>query len=760
VAQLGFKRRRLAAEWTICKNVFEKKLDQNRSRAQQLASMDILKLLSRSTKRPQKSLSEKDGASTRLPSAGSPTTPQLYHDPIPQSRGKKRKRTTEKTDEQMKEQEEEDINYFTPSSTKPKLKNGLLDDPEGPKPVDGNLSPAKLLDEEECRQILRSHRLKLTIFSSAKDQQKRMKKSKKAKVNKILEKTRNVEIHPQPLVAFSDLRTTYGISRRLGENLIQQGYKVPTEVQMGSLPLLLRPKIALSGSRREVNVFKGEEGVNLLAVAPTGSGKTLAFLIPAVDDIIQRRRVRDDKGHKLDAVIVAPTKELASQIVNEAKKLCIGTGIKVVGMRKGMCIVADDGLNERGDSSSDEEDPELEEISHTNKSSRPLAKADILVTTPGLLLSALSTTSSEKRASLPSVRTLVLDEADVLLDPLFRDQSLGIWTSCTNTELRVSLWSATMGSNIEALASSTIESRAARMGLDIPPTMIRLVVGLKDSAIPNITHKLIYTATEPGKLISLRQLLHPTARSTDGTQPLRPPFLVFTQTIPRAIALHSELLYDIPVSAGGSSRIAVLHSDLSDPARDQIMTRFRNGEVWVLITTDILSRGVDFRGINGVVNYDVPNSGAAYIHRVGRTGRAGRHGGVAITLYTKEDIPYVKNVANIIAASEKAAGKPESEASMQKWLLDALPKPSKVEKKKLKMYGVEARRGGLGKGKEGTEAKAKKGRMQISTKSGYERRLENNLKGAILGSKRRVQYAEPAEEDRAAEDSEWRGIDD
>jgi ATP-dependent RNA helicase DDX52/ROK1 len=319
-----------------------------------------------------------------------------------------------------------------------------------------------------------------------------------------------------------------------------------------------------------------------------------------------------------------------------------------------------------------------------------------------------------------------------------------------------------MGSNIEALASSTIHSRRAKLEIEDDSRIVRLVVGLKDSTIPNITHRLTYAATEPGKLIALRQLLHPTAKSTDGTQPLRPPFLVFTQTIPRAVTLHAELLYDIPAEAGGSSRIAVLHSDLSDAARSQVMTRFRNGEIWVLITTDILSRGVDFRGINGVVNYDVPNSGAAYIHRVGRTGRAGRDGGVAVTFYTKEDIPYVKNIANIIAASEKQAGKPASEASMQKWLLDALPKPSKEEKKKLKMYGVEARRGGLGAGKEGKEAKGKKGRMQISTKSGYERKLENNRKGAILGSRRRIREAQKEENDDqpAVEDTEWGGIDE
>ena len=108
---------------------------------------------------------------------------------------------------------------------------------------------------------------------------------------------------------------------------------------------------------------------------------------------------------------------------------------------------------------------------------------------------------------------------------------------------------------------------------------------------------------------------------------LRPPVLVFTQTITRAIALRSELLYDIPTEAGGSSRIAVFHSDLSDSALEHIMTRFRRAEIFVLITTDLLARGVDFKGVNGVVSYDLPNSSAAYVHRAVSTGRAGSDGG-------------------------------------------------------------------------------------------------------------------------------------
>ena len=278
-----------------------------------------------------------------------------------------------------------------------------------------------------------------------------------------------------------------------------------------------------------------------------------------------------------------------------------------------------------------------------------------------------------------------------------------------------------MGSNIEQLAKSTVEER----GNSHP--LIRLVVGLKDSAIPNVSHKLIYAATEQGKLLGLRQLLRPTAK--DDVR-LRPPFLVFTQTIPRAIALHSELMYDIPVEAGGSSRIAVLHSDLSDILRSDIMKGFRKGEIWVLVTTDLLARGVDFRGINGVVNYDIPNSPAVYVHRVGRTGRAGRRGGIAVTYYTREDIPYVKSIANTIDMSEK--GK-EEEKSVPKWLLDSLPDLTKNDKKELKKHGVMARQSssmvsGDDKGHN---------RARISTKSGFERQIENKKNGAVAASRRR-----------------------
>jgi len=694
--------------------------------------MDILKVLSRGTKKAPKSTAGSAPYSSNLPSANRPN-PQLFHDDVGSRPGGKRKRQDDGLDTPS-DVEMSDLDFFAAHG------RAKVDEPVKPTPKKAKLRTsstkrrAKLLGEEECRQLLRSHRLKLTMLPTGQEKASKVKKSKKKKASlKVEAKEDKQQVYPIPLTCFAELQDVYSISPRLAENLARLHYRIPTEVQMASLPLLLDPKISLR------NAAEAKKGVDFMAVAPTGSGKTLSFLVPAINDIMRRRaREKESKQHELEVIVLAPTRELAKQIANEGKKLAVGTGVRVVAMKKGMRVMATDGGTEDGllfesedeeGSSDDEEGQDApssdndDTTSRRKKTSGTTTKAEILVTTPMILLNFLNEGLPKSRRLLPTVRSLVLDEADVLLDPMFRDQTLSIWSACTSTRLGVSFWSATMASNVESLAREQIRAHSERNDTRSRP-LVRLVVGLKDSAVPNITHRLIYTATEPGKLLALRQLLHP-ASARDAGPALRPPFLVFTQTIERATALHDELKYDIPLPAGGTSRVAVLHSSLSDGARSGIMRRFRAGEIWVLITTDVLSRGVDFAGVNGVVNYDVPGSAAAYVHRAGRTGRAGREGGVAVTLYTKDDIPFVKSVANVIAVSEKQAGKMAGKTSdgVQKWLLDALPDVAKADRKKLKERGVESRRAG---------AKAK-----ITSKSSWERRKENNRRGAIMGSKRR-----------------------
>ncbi|KAK1624963.1 DEAD/DEAH box helicase [Colletotrichum phormii] len=704
--------------------------------------MDILKVLSRGIKQPAKGAKNANKGAVNLPSAGNRTNPQLFHDEVSSARGNKRKRGKEEVEEKEEEQLPE-VDFFAPKSETPKEPENVKQPAAKAKKADkaSTVKPT-LLPEDECRQILRSHRLKLTLLSERHKKASKVTKSKKKKVAVEVEKETN-QLHPQPLTSFYELRTNYNIAPLLADNLAHQGYKVPTEVQLGALPLLLKPELALKEVPQNEELGDVSKGVDFLAVAPTGSGKTISFLIPAINSIMHKRESSEDKDrHDLSAIIIAPTRELVFQIVNEGRKLALNSGIKIAGMKKGMRFAVEEEDKAESEDEEEEESEESDEESDEDEDSetepvkpKSVVKADILVTTPALFYNFLTAASKTDR-KVPTVTSLILDEADVLLDPLFREQTMAIWSACPNPELRTTFWSATFGSNIETLVTEAQLARPASKPL------IRLVVGLKDTAVPNVTHKLIYTASEKGKLLGLRQLLHPTAGEDSGP-PLRPPFLVFTQTIERATALEEELKYDIPLAAGGPTRIAALHSGLTDKARASIMRRFRAGEVWILITTDVLARGVDFAGVNGVVNYDVPGSSAAYVHRAGRTGRAGREGGVAVTFYTTDDIPFVKMVANVIAASERQAGKKGEEANVQKWLLDALPNVSKEDKKKIREKGVEARRS--------------HGAAMISSKSKWERRRDANREGATAANKIRIKNARRVGDDEAGE---WGGIDD
>jgi len=760
--------------------------------------MDIFKLLSRSTKLRKPSANT--STSRKVPSSGQNANPQLFGHELPAkdhhtlSDGNtslgKRKRSG--SGQEIGAHVPHELDFFEDKTGKSKhqkrqseqldAKNGHS---EAAKLITAELKQAtgnddrerRNMDSEASKRILRSHKIKITVLAGSEQHAYGIRVSNKKKSNQQTKGKEKPQVYPKPLSSFSELRSRYGIDRRLGDNIHNQGYTTPTEVQLAALPLLLGE--SSNGSYNQE--FVSGEKINLLAIAPTGSGKTLAFLIPIIDSLAKGRRkgMNDTQVNASSkpaanegprAIILAPTKELANQIVNEGRKLCLGMGLRIILMRKGMSFANadhDEDLKESlfdateddstafdennesqpfeedeisdsdgidGDESDRESALNSEPRKRNNSKRKNVPKSDILVSTPLTTLHAIQI-DGKRRYSLPKVRHLVLDEADVLLDPLFREQTLDIWHACTNLDLRVSLWSATMASSIESLAMDEIA--AQQKASEHQAHVLRLVVGIKDTALPNITHTLTYAATEAGKLLALRQLLHPTSASTDseGRKSLRPPFLVFTQTIPRAIALYSELKYDIPPEAGGSSRIAVLHSGLSEGARSRVMAGFRRGEIWVIITTDLLARGVDFRGLNGVVNYDVPTSAAAYVHRVGRTGRAGREGGVAVTFYTKEDIPYVKAIANVIAASEKLRernGENVAEGGVQQWLLDALPTPSKRDKKELKRRGVESRRIGV---------KAER----ISTKSVYDRRKESMRKSSKQPRARKSEEVEYSE---------------
>lgn len=165
---------------------------------------------------------------------------------------------------------------------------------------------------------------------------------------------------------------------------------------------------------------------------------------------------------------------------------------------------------------------------------------------------------------------------------------------------------------------------------------LRVVIGMKylsswlfllrDSVTDTVAQELVYAGTEEGKLIALRQLI------TSGN--FSPPCLVFVQSITRAKALFSEL-------SNFALKVDVMHSDMPKRHRDEAMQKFRDGQSWILICTDILSRGIDVLGVKLVINYDFPTDTMSYIHRIGRTGRAGRSGR-AVTFFTNDNREHLK----------------------------------------------------------------------------------------------------------------------
>lgn len=329
---------------------------------------------------------------------------------------------------------------------------------------------------------------------------------------------------------------------------------------------------------------------DLLACSPTGSGKTLAFLIPLLARL---------GPHKPDSsvrsLIITPTKELSQQIFDEVSKLTKNSSVK--------CGLLSRSLSNK----------------YKNKVIKQ-DKFDLLISTPLRLIELVNSESID----LGAVEILVLDEADKLFDKTFIAQTDDILSKCQdNPKLNKLMFSATIPSNIEDMSKSVM----------ISP--IRTIIGHKEAANKSIEQKLVYCGNEEGKLIAIRQLIQ------NGE--FKPPIIIFLQSITRAKALFHELLYD-------RLNVDVIHAEKTQAQRTKTIENFKAGKIWVLICTDVLARGVDFKGINLVINYDVPQTAQAYVHRIGRTGRAGK-AGKSVTFYTKEDAILIKPIVNVMKQS-------------------------------------------------------------------------------------------------------------
>ncbi|KAL7844573.1 hypothetical protein SRHO_G00231120 [Serrasalmus rhombeus] len=411
--------------------------------------------------------------------------------------------------------------------------------------------------------------------TKAKDQLslKRLKQLHSEKVNQIRHSNR-INVHgtdiPDPLSTFEELQKEYGLDPRIIQNIKAAGFQTPTPIQMQAIPLMMH--------RREI-----------LACAPTGSGKTMAFCLP----LLAHLRQPFNKGFR--ALIVAPTRELASQTHREMLKLSEGVGFRVHMINKGV-----DAVKKYGPKSA--------------------KKFDILVTTPNRLIYLLN--QDPPALDLSSVEWLVVDESDKLFEDGktgFRDQLATIFLACSSPKIRRAFFSATFTTEVEKWCKLNLDS------------LVCVNIGPRNSAAETVEQELLFVGAENGKLLAMRDLIK---------KGFMPPVLVFVQSIERARELFHELVYE-------GINVDVIHADRTQQQRDNVVSSFRSGKIWVLICTALMARGIDFKGVNLVVNYDFPTSAVEYIHRIGRTGRAG-HKGKAITFFTEADKPLLRSIATVI----------------------------------------------------------------------------------------------------------------
>ncbi|MFK4437621.1 DEAD/DEAH box helicase [Paenibacillus sp. RC21] len=353
-----------------------------------------------------------------------------------------------------------------------------------------------------------------------------------------------------------------GVEQHWVDALKEQGITAPTPVQQESIPLLM-------------------EGQDVIAEAHTGTGKTLAFLLP----ILQKMNL--DKRHP-QALVIAPTRELALQITQEANLLAATEpSLSLLAVYGGQDV-----------------ERQLRKLK---------GGAQLIIGTPGRLLDHLRRGTLD----LSGVKMLVLDEADQMLHMGFLNDVETILQEVPYRR-QTMLFSATMPAGIRKLARVYMNEPVdvkVKSASSVPVSQIRQVV---------------VQTTDRGKQQALVDMLNADR-----------PYLavIFCRTKRRAAALN-EQLQEMGFESGE------LHGDLSQNKREQVMKAFREAKLQLLVATDVAARGLDVEGVTHVFNYDMPQDAESYIHRIGRTGRAGGKG-VAVTLATPRDVPELRNIQKV-----------------------------------------------------------------------------------------------------------------
>ncbi|EFP12100.1 hypothetical protein CRE_06212 [Caenorhabditis remanei] len=374
-------------------------------------------------------------------------------------------------------------------------------------------------------------------------------------------------------------------------------------------------------------------GRDVIGIAKTGSGKTLAFLLPMFRHILDQPELEEGDGPI--AVILAPTRELAMQTYKEANKFA-----KVLGLRVA-CTYGGVGISEQ--------------IADLKRG------AEIVVCTPGRMIDVLAANSG-KVTNLRRVTYLVLDEADRMFDKGFEPQIMKVVNNIRPDKQTV-LFSATFPRHMEALARKVLEKP------------VEILVGGKSVVCSDVTQNAVI-CEEHQKLLKLLELL--------GMYYEQGSSIVFVDKQEKADDIVDQLMKT------GYNSVAPLHGGIDQHDRDSSIADFKTGVIKVLVATSVAARGLDVKNLILVVNYDCPNHYEDYVHRVGRTGRAGKKG-YAYTFVLPEQISQYgsqnyqeKMAGEICRAFETAGCKPPQDL---KAMFERFKKEMAAEGKEVKLGG-------------------------------------------------------------------------
>lgn len=358
-----------------------------------------------------------------------------------------------------------------------------------------------------------------------------------------------------------------GLTEELLKAVAEQGYSTPTPVQQQAIPVIL-------------------DGKDVLAGAQTGTGKTASFTLPLLQRLFENINLHQ-KSRRVRALILAPTRELALQVVESVQTYGKHLPFRVEAIVGGASI-----------------NMQIRNLRHG---------CDIVVATPGRLLDHVQ----QRNINLSQVEILVLDEADRMLDMGFLPDIRKIMALLPKQRQSL-LFSATVANEIKTLAAQLLNNP------------VEIAVSRQNATADNVTER-VYGINREYK----RALLSYLIGSNNWKQ-----VLVFVRTKHGADRLEKQLIED-------GIRSTALHGDKTQGARNKALEQFKTGKVSVLVATDVAARGLDIDDLPHVVNFDLPQVPEDYIHRIGRTGRAGASG-EALSLVSPEEAYLLADIEKLL----------------------------------------------------------------------------------------------------------------